>query len=141
MKKIYRQIERGFEKLTSMAILTLGNSLTFIVAFCTVIYWFTNPQFSQHNVHDKIGDLILGLTFLSLFVIQKSFNRFSAALHLKINELIATNAAANNKLISVEEKTEHEIAELSKEYAELVEIAHKEAEEKNNAPETVETPH
>ncbi len=130
MKKIYRLIEHGFEKLTSIAILTLGNSITFIVAFGTVLYWFSNPQFAHHDIHDKIGDLILGLTFLSLFVIQKSFNRFSAALHLKINELIASNADASNKLISVEEKTEHEIAELSKEYAELVEIAHKEAEEK-----------
>ena len=123
MKKIYRHIERIFEKITSFANLILGNSITFIFAFCTVIYWFSSKRFFEHDIHDKIGDIILGLTFLTLFVIQKSFNRFSASIHLKINELIASNSAANNKMISVEERTEHEIAELSKEYAELIELA------------------
>ena len=104
----------------------LGNSITFILAFCTVIFWFSNKEFAQHSVHDKIGDLILGLTFLTLFVIQKSFNRFAASLHLKVNELIASNTDASNKVISVEERTEHEIAELSKEYAELIQQAKEE---------------
>ena len=123
IKKLYRNLEISFEKLTSFATLILGNSITFLLAFCTVIFWFCNKEFAQHSVHDKIGDLILGLTFLSLFVIQKSFNRFSASLHLKVNELIASSTEANNKVISVEERTEHEIAELSKEYEELIELA------------------
>ena len=131
MKKLYRFIERLFEKLTSIVNLILGNSITFILAFCTVIYWFCGKRFFQHDLHDKIGDITLGLTFLTLFVIQKSFNRFAASLHLKINELIASSVAANNKLISVEDKTEHEIAELSKEYAELMELA-KEKNEKTS---------
>ena len=66
------------------------------------------------------------VTFLTLFLIQKSFNRFSASIHLKVNELIASNAAANNKIISVEDRTEHEIAELSKGYEELIELAKEE---------------
>ena len=67
-----------------------------------------------------IGDLILGVTFLSLFIIQKSFNRFSASLHLKVNELVASHEPASNAVINIEQKTEAEITELSKEYAELV---------------------
>lgn len=69
-----------------------------------------------------IGDLILGVTFLSLFIIQKSFNRFSGSLHLKVNELVASHERASNSVINVEQKTEAEITELSKEYAELAEI-------------------
>ena len=126
MKKVYRHLEKTFEKITSTVNLILGNSLTFIVALGTVIFWFNNKEFAQHSIHEKIGDLILGLTFLTLFVIQKSFNRFSASLHLKVNELIASNTFANNKVISVEERTEHEIAELSKEYAELIVLAKEE---------------
>jgi low affinity Fe/Cu permease len=101
----------------------LGNSITFIVAVGTVLFWLTNKRFYTEDIHYKIGDVILGVTFLSLFVIQKSFNRFSASLHLKVNELVASHETASNTVINIEEKTEHEIAELSKEYAELAEQA------------------
>ena len=121
MKNIYIHTERGFEKLTSAAIAILGNSITFIIALCTVIWWFTNERFYTQNIHYSIGDVILGVTFLSLFIIQKSFNRFSASLHLKVNELVASHEPANNSVINAEEKTEYELNELSKEYAGLTE--------------------
>jgi low affinity Fe/Cu permease len=123
MKNIYRLIEGWFEKLTSLGTIILGNSITFIVAVGTVLFWLTNKRFYTEDIHYKIGDVILGVTFLSLFVIQKSFNRFSASLHLKVNELVASHETASNTVINIEEKTEHEIAELSKEYAELAEQA------------------
>ena len=116
MTSIYRHIERGFEKLVSVAIAILGNSITFIIAFCTVLFWFTTPQFYTQNIHAIIGDVILGVAFLSLFIIQKSFNRFSASLHLKVNELVASHEPASNSVINAEEKTEQEITQLTKEY-------------------------
>jgi low affinity Fe/Cu permease len=121
MKNLYRRTERGFEKLVSVAIAVFGNSVTFIIAFCIVLFWLCNKQFYMQDIHDIIGDLILGVAFLSLFIIQKSFNRFTASLHLKINELIASHEPAKNTVINVETKTEHEINELSKEYTELAE--------------------
>jgi low affinity Fe/Cu permease len=126
MKNIYRHMERGFEKLTSMAIAILGNSITFIIALCTVIYYLTSKQFYSQDIHSCIGDLILGVAFLSLFIIQKSFNRFSASLHLKLNELVASNVTANNAVINAEEKTELEITRLSIEYAVLADQAKEE---------------
>jgi low affinity Fe/Cu permease len=131
MKNIYRLIEGWFEKLTSLGTIILGNSITFIVAVGTVLFWLTNKRFYTEDIHYKIGDVILGVTFLSLFVIQKSFNRFSASLHLKVNELVASHETASNAVINIEEKTEHEIAELSKEYAELAE----QAKEREDSPE------
>jgi low affinity Fe/Cu permease len=73
------------------------------------------------NIYRHIGDIILGVAFLSLFIIQKSFNRFSASLHLKVNELVVSHEPASNAVINAEEKTEHEITELSKEYVEPAE--------------------
>jgi len=130
MTNIYKHTERGFEKLTSIAIAILGNSITFIIALCTVIFWLSNKRFYTQDIHYSIGDVILGVTFLSLFIIQKSFNRFSASLHLKVNELVASHEPASNAVINVEEKTEHEIFELSKEYAELAEQTKEAKEEK-----------
>lgn len=128
MNKIYRHTEKVFEKLTSLATSILGNSITFIFALCLVIYWVSNKEFYVQGVHHRIGDVILGVTFLSLFIIQKSFNRFSGSLHLKVNELVASHGPASNAVINVEEKTEYEIIELSKEYAELAVQAKEEIE-------------
>ena len=121
MKNLYGYLEKGFEKLTSVAIAILGNSISFIIALIVVIFWLTNKQFYEQDIHYCIGDIILGVAFLSLFIIQKSFNRFSKSLHLKLNELVASHESANNAVIHAEDKTEHEINILSKEYLELVE--------------------
>ena len=123
MKKIYQHTESSFEKLASIAIALLGNSITFIIAFCMVIFWLSNKRFYTQDIHDSIGDVILGVAFLSLFIIQKSFNRFSASLHLKVNELLKSHDPASNAVINAEEKSELELNELSKEYAELAEQA------------------
>lgn len=130
MKNIYRQTENVFEKLVSIAIAILGNSITFILALCMVIFWLTNKQFYNQDIHSSIADLLLGVAFLSLFIIQKSFNRFSASLHLKVNELVASHEPANNSVINLEKKTEHEIAVLSKEYTELAEQIKEETDTK-----------
>lgn len=133
MKKISNictHSEKSFERLVSFATIILGNSITFILAVCLVLFWWINNLFTTRDVHQIIGDIIFGTTFLSLFIIQKSFNRFSASLHLKINELVSSHEPANNLVINAEEKTEREITELSKEYAELAEQV-KTLEDKN----------
>ena len=131
MKNIYRHTDKGFEKLVSVCIAVMGNSVTFIIAFCLVLFWLSNKEFYKQDIHGIIGDVLLGIAFLSLFIIQKSFNRFAASLHLKVNELLASHEPAKNAVINIEAKTENEIIELSKEYAELAEEIKEEKEMKN----------
>lgn len=121
MNKIYRHTENIFEKLVSVATTILGNSISFLIALGLVLFWWINTLFTCDDAHIIIGDIIFGVTFLSLFIIQKSFNRFSASLHLKINELVSSHEPANNSVINAEIKTEREITELSKEYIDLAE--------------------
>ncbi len=125
------KIELIFEKLTSIATRILGNAITFIIAFILVIFWWSTNLFTSKDMHQNIGDIIFGTTFLSLFVIQKSFNRYSALVHLKINELISSHEPANNSVMNTAEKTEQEIRELSKEYidVEIEEIIREDAAE------------
>ncbi|WP_162127777.1 low affinity iron permease family protein [Flavobacterium phycosphaerae] len=118
MKRAYLHIERNFEKLSSIATKVLGNSITFLLALFLVLFWWTTGLFKTNDWHENIGDFIFGTTFLSLFIIQKSFNRYSALVHLKMNELISSHETANNAVIDDSEKTEHEIRKLSKEYIE-----------------------
>jgi low affinity Fe/Cu permease len=121
MKRTYIKVEKIFEKITYLITAILGSSITFFLALVMVVFWFFNRQYSQHDTNEVIRDLIHGITFLSLFVIQKEFSRFSGSLHLKVNELVASTKTASNSVINVESKTEIEIHELQKEYAELVE--------------------
>lgn len=116
MKTTYLHIDRKFEALTKFATKMLGNSIVFMIAFCLVIFWWATNLFTSNNMHQNIGDIIFGFTFLSLFIIQKSFNRYSALIHLKMNELIYSNELANNEVMNTNEKTEKEIHALSKEY-------------------------
>jgi low affinity Fe/Cu permease len=121
MNKIYNHTENLFEKLVSIGTTILGNSISFLIALCLVLFWWINSLFTYNDAHLIIGDIIFGVTFLSLFIIQKSFNRFSASLHLKINELVSSHEPASNAVLNAEIKTEREITELSKEYSELAE--------------------
>ena len=119
MKIIHRRIESIFEKITAFATLLLGSAIPFVVALGVIIYWISRPEFYTQSVYHIIKDMIHALTFLSLFIIQKEFNRFSGSLHVKVNELIVSHKPANNAVINADLKTEHEIAELTKQYVEL----------------------
>ncbi len=131
MNIMYLKIELIFEKLTSIATRILGNSITFIIALIMVLFWWSTNLFTSNDMHQNIGDIIFGTTFLSLFVIQKSFNRYSALIHLKVNELILSHEPANNSVMNTAEKTEQEIINLSKEYidVEIEEIIREDAAE------------
>ena len=132
MKSTYRNLEARFEKLSSIVMAILGNSITFIAAFCLVITWFLNEEFYHQSIHKSIGEIILGVTFLSLFVIQKTFNRFSISLQIKLNELVVSHDRANNEIINIEEKTEHELTEIIKEYVELATVVKTEENKKTS---------
>ena len=58
-----------------------------------------------------------------VFLIQRSQNKDSQAVHLKLNELVAAMEGASNRLINVEGMTEEEIAILHQHYGKLIELS------------------
>jgi len=54
-----------------------------------------------------------------VFLIQRSHNKESAAVHLKLNELLAAQRGASNRLISVEHLSEREIRALHDRFSKL----------------------
>ena len=121
MKSLYKIMERGFENFSLAATRVLGNSITFIIALGLVIRYFTDEKVYTQPRHKTIMDIIFSVTFLSIFIIQKSVNRFSTALHLKMNELVASHDNASNRIINIEEKSEEEIRALAKHYNTIAE--------------------
>jgi len=58
-----------------------------------------------------------------VFLIQRSQNKDSLAIHLKLNELVAAMQGASNRLIDVETLTEQELATLHRYFGELAALA------------------
>jgi low affinity Fe/Cu permease len=67
------------------------------------------------------------ITFLMVFLIQRSQNEDARAVHLKLNEIVAALRGASNRLINVEDLTETEIRLLHAHYQRLVTMAKRDA--------------
>ena len=63
------------------------------------------------------------VTFLMVFLIQRTQNKDSLAIHLKLNELVSAMQGASNRLIDVEAHSEKELDTLHRYYAELATLA------------------
>lgn len=60
-----------------------------------------------------------------VFLILKSQNKDSLSIQLKLNELVASNEAASNRLVNVEGMTEDELKVIQKYYLKLSEFTKK----------------
>jgi low affinity Fe/Cu permease len=118
---IYKRIENAFEKASGGMARVFSNVLMFLAAAILIICWFWVHDWQQMTLTDSIRDIILAITFLSFFIIQRSFSHFSQALHLKLNELVAAHENARNLIIKAEEKTDEELKELAKEHDRIIE--------------------
>ncbi|HET8963653.1 MAG TPA: low affinity iron permease family protein [Chitinophagales bacterium] len=117
-----------YEKFSSTVTKSTGSSAAFIIAVLSVIVWLISGPFFGYS---DTWQLVINtsttiITFLMVFLIQRSQNKESLATQLKLNELIASSRQASNRLIDVEDLTEEEMKTLSKFYSELVKISKKE---------------
>ena len=119
MKKLYVELQKYFEKITAAGTLLLSSSISFTAALALVLFWFGGKNYKDVHTDEIVRDIIHAVTFLSLFIIQKEFNHFSVSIQVKLNELILSHKPANNAIINVEKKTEHEITKIQEQYAEI----------------------
>ena len=119
-----------FERFSNWATAATGSSAAFIIATLTIIIWaVTGPVFSYSETWQLIintGTTII--TFLMVFLIQKSQNKDSKAVHLKLNELLASHEGTSNRMVNIEDLTEAELDHLYKFYIRLSELAQKDSD-------------
>lgn len=117
-----------FEKLAHHATVFSGSTAIFIVALAVIIIWLlTGPLFGFSDTWQLVintGTTII--TFLMVFLIQRMQNKDSKALHMKLNELVASLKGPSNRLIDAEDMTEHELDLLCTYYKHLARLAKKE---------------
>ena len=102
-----------------------GSSQAFAGAVGVIIGWaLLGPIFHFSDTWQLVintGTTIV--TFLMVFLIQRSQNKDSLAIHLKLNEIVASLQGASNRLINVEDLTEQEVQMLHRHYQALVALA------------------
>ena len=102
-----------------------GSSWGFGLALGTVLVWgITGPLFGWSDTWQLVintGTTII--TFLMVFLIQRTQNKDGLAIQLKLNELVAAMQGASNRLIDVEDLSERELKLLHAHYQRLTEMA------------------
>jgi len=113
------------ERLSRAITRFTGSTAAFGVALGIVVLWgVLGPVFRFSDTWQLVintGTTIV--TFLMVFLIQRTQNKDSLALHLKLNELVSAMEGASNRLIDVESLSEKELAALHRYYAELTKLA------------------
>lgn len=114
----------GFERVSNTITTYSGSSPVFMAAVGLILIWaVTGPVFGFSNTWLLIvntGTSII--TFLMVFLIQKSQNKESIAVQLKLNELIAASTHASNRLLNIQDLSEDELKTLYEHYRKLVEL-------------------
>ena len=117
-----------FEIFSSKVTQATGSTPAFIIAFLVVIIWAVCGPFFHYSENWQLvintGTTII--TFLMVFLIQKSQNKDSLAIQLKLNELVAAHEFASNRLVNVENMSEDELKVIRKYYTQLSEFAKRE---------------
>jgi low affinity Fe/Cu permease len=118
VRKLFRRFAEGTSRQT-------GKPIAFILAAGLVVLWAaTGPLFGYGDTWQLVintGTTII--TFLMVFLIQSSQNRDTAALQIKLDELIRTSSA-HNALLNLEELDEDDLDRIRKHYCNLAKLAH-----------------
>jgi low affinity Fe/Cu permease len=116
-------INKIFDKFSQNVAHFAGSSSAFGIAFSLIIVWIiSGPIFHFSDTWQLVintGTTII--TFLMVFLIQRSQNKDSVAIQLKLNELIAASSGASNSLIDIESLTEEQLDVIHKFYSVLAE--------------------
>ena len=119
-----------FDRVSTVVTRAAGRPGASIMAFGLIIIWaLCGPLFNFSDTWQLVintGTTII--TFLMVFIIQQSQNKDTLAVQLKLNELIACQELASNRLIDIEDLTEDELMVLKKFYIKLSELAEKESD-------------
>jgi low affinity Fe/Cu permease len=117
----------AFDRFASAVTRWAGSPVAFCAAVLTVLVWATfGPAFdfsADWQLVVNTGTTIV--TFLMVFLIQQSQNKDSVALHLKLNELLAANREASNRMIGIEDLDEQGLRDVAAYYVKLAERAKK----------------
>ena len=116
----------------------VGSARALAIAGLLTILWFvTGPLFHFSDTWQLVMNTISSvITFLMVFLLQRSQNKDTLAMQLKLNELLAAQGGASNRMVNVEELSERVVRALHRDYEELI---HRDPSQKASIEEVVKT--
>jgi low affinity Fe/Cu permease len=118
-------IANSFNRFAKWTSRGAGHPSTFAVALAVILIWaVTGPIFHFSDTWQlfiNTGTTII--TFLMVFLIQNTQNRDSAAMQIKLDELIRALAGAHNELADLEDMSDRELEKMKAHYTQLAEKA------------------
>src|SRR6266446_6206642 len=125
VEKKRNALSQILERFSYKATKATGTSTAFIIALLVILVWcITGPVFGYSDTWQLVintGTTVV--TFLMVFLIQRTQNKDALAIQLKLNEIVAAIDGASNRLINVEDLTEGELQILSEHYHRLADMA------------------
>lgn len=113
-----------FERLSILLTRFSGSTSAFVLSLSLVAGWaISGPLFNfSENWQLVINTGTTIITFLMVFLIQRTQNKDSMAIQLKLNELIASSAGASNRMVDIEDISEAELEILKKHFNKLARL-------------------
>jgi low affinity Fe/Cu permease len=102
-----------------------GRPVTFVIAVVLVVVWaVSGPLFHFSDTWQLVINTSTTIvTFLMVFLIQNTQNRDTAAMQIKLDELIRALEGAHNALLDLEELEEKDLTRFRNRYEQLAEKA------------------
>ena len=113
-----------FERLSIILTRFTGSSTAFVLSITLVAIWALSGPFFNFS---EVWQLVINtgttvITFLMVFLIQRTQNKDSLAIQLKLNEIIASSAGASNRMVDIEDISEAELVILKKHFNKLARL-------------------
>ena len=132
---IVLQHAKSLENLAYHSARWAGSPWAYIMAAGFTLAWLASGPFMHFSSNWELIMRVAGgtVTFLMVFLIQRSQDKNSLAMQIKLNEIIAALHGANNRMISIEDLSEGEIHSLQKDYQNLATHINKDNETSTHA--------
>lgn len=118
-------IRETFRRVAAVTARLSGSLGAFVAALGVIIAWAASgPVFHFNNTWQLVintGTTIV--TFLMVFLIQHTQNADTAAIQIKLDELIRATKEANNELLNLEEMDQEQLEEVRSRYESLAKTA------------------
>ena len=113
------------ERFATWATRWTGSTSAFVAAALSIVVWLASgPLFGWSDTWQLVANTVTTIvTFLMVFLIQRTQNKDSLAVQLKLNEIVAAIEGASNRLIDIEDLTEADLRVLHTHYQKLAEMA------------------
>jgi low affinity Fe/Cu permease len=121
----FNRVMGPLERIAHVTTTWVGSSWAFLAAAALTAGWLiSGPIFHFSDTWQLVMNTVSSIvTFLMVFLLQRSQNKDSLAMQVKLNELLAAVKGASNRLINIEDLSEEEVQDLHERYTKLLERA------------------